>query len=203
MFKNLYFFQQNNINDNIKKFIKSIDSGIFTGVRDNNGEIIDKFKKHSSKNLFKYNRILKTIKKINNSYFHKKNIKQDINQDIKQDINKDTKQDTNQDIVLYRGINSKLNDTYIDLLPTSFTFNKDKAFDFIFDNGILLEYHFCNINNLNNIIVNINNNEILNEYEVILPPNKYKIIKKINDLNYYSSKYDENLKYNKYVICDL
>ena len=177
MLNRLYQYQKSTISKKLNKFIKSIDSGLFTGIRNNDGSIKELYIKHANTYLIKYNFYLKTINMINNSFVKKYNFTDTIK--------------------LYRGINAKLDDKYIDKIPTSFTFNKNKAFDFILDNGILLEY---NCQNLNDMIINISDDDVLNEYEVILPPNKYNIIKKINNIEYNCKKYDYNIKYNKYII---
>ena len=183
MINKLNYFQNKYLTKESKRIIKSIESGLFTGIRNNNGDIKLNYIKHYNNNINKYNLVLNEIQKINKLFFklHSEYI--------------------NKPIILYRGLQNNINYKYNDYIPTSYSYNKKKAIDFILNDGTLLKYKCYDKNNL---IINISNPE-LNEYEIILPPNKYNIVKhKITNyyLTYKNEKYSLNC--NKYTIkkCD-
>lgn len=179
MINKLKKFQDTFLSIKSKRTIKSIESGLFTGIRDNLGNIKLKYIKHYNKNIIKYNLLLKEINKINYKFF------------------KNYPEYKNEYIILYRGIKSKLNDKYIDIIPTSFTFKKRIAYNFLLDDSTLLKYKCYD---KKNIIINFTN-DILNEYEIILPPCNYNIIKKSNKfINCNHNNFNYNIKFIKYLI---
>jgi hypothetical protein len=174
MINKLNEYQNKYLTFKSKEVIKSIESGLLTGIRDNKGNLKDGYIKYYNNVLYRYNKLLDEIKIINNSFFN------------------DNPEYINKPIILYRGLqinieqlnNMQLNNEqdqfkknhykYNDTIPTSYSFDRKKAMGFITDNGVLLKYKCYD---KSKIILNYNNFE-LNESEVILQPNNYKIINK-------------------------
>ena len=163
MIHKLYEFQNKYLTNNSKFIIKSIESGLFTGIRNTDGNLKDQYIKYYNNNIDKYNTVLDEIKGINKSFF-------ELNPYYK-----------NEPIYIYRGVQSKLTNIYNDYIPTSYSFNKDTAMGFIIEGGTLLKYLCLDKSKL---ILNFNKNK-LNEYEIILPPQNYIIKNKINNIYNY------------------
>jgi len=168
MLKKLYYFQSKHLSSKCKTILKSIESGLFTGLRNKDGSIKKKYINHFINNIKKYNMLLNEIKNINKLFF------------------KLYPEYINTEIILYRGLEAQVNKDfkeYTDLIPTSFSYNYNSAMNFVTENGTLLKYICNNINIKYNMILNFTDDD-LNEYEVILPDNTYKI-KNINNKKYF------------------
>tara|TARA_A100001015_G_scaffold320612_1_gene447630 strand:- start:3341 stop:3892 length:552 start_codon:yes stop_codon:yes gene_type:complete len=165
----LYKFQRKNLSCKDKTFIKSIDSGIFTGLRNKKGLLKEEYKVFYEKNYKIYSKLRHKINKINKDFFN-------IHTQYR-----------NKQVILYRGLDIFVN-KYEDIIPTSYTCKKKVGLNFLLDNTSLLKYK-CN--NLLDLIINFNENEELNEYEIILPPQKYKINNYINKKHTYKINNEE------------
>jgi hypothetical protein len=176
MIHKLYEFQNKYLTYKSKFIIKSIESGLFTGIRNTDGNLKDQYIKYYNNNIDKYNTVLDEIKGINKSFF-------ELNPYYK-----------NEPIYLYRGIQSELNNKYIDYIPSSYSYNKDTAMGFIIESGTLLKYICLD---KSEIILNCNSCK-LNEYEIILPPQNYIIKNKTKHIyNYIWKNNKEKFWYNK------
>jgi len=172
--KNINFFiklnnyQNNNIN-NIENYKKSISSGLFKNYKNNNGIIIslNKEKKKKLKDKLNYYfELIDKLKIINQHFLYN-------NPEYKYKY-----------FYLSRGITTESNNKTVlnELLPSSFSYNSTVSNNFIYPNGILktlkISTHYP-------YLLIIPNEDILNEYEVLLPPHdiNYIEMKNIHDLN--------------------
>ena len=145
MLHKLYYFQSKNLSSKCKFILKSIESGLFTGIRNKDGTIKKKYINYYNKNIRNYKILLKEIQSINRLFF-------EYNPEYK-----------NTEIILYRGLEAKVNKDfkeYIDLIPTSFSYNYNCAMNFVTEDGTLLKYVFNNINTKYNMILNFTDDNL-------------------------------------------
>ncbi len=151
-------YQNNNIN-NIENYKKSISSGLFQNYKNNNG-IITPLNKEKKKNLKDklnyYFELMDKLKIINQQFLYN-------NPEYKYKY-----------FYLSRGITTESNNKTIlnELLPSSFSYNSTVSNNFIYPTGILKTLKIST--NYPYLLI-ILSEDILNEYEVLLPP---------HDINY-------------------
>lgn len=158
-FNKLFEFQKFIFSNNSDYFnlLSSIDSGLFTGIKDENGQLkIDYNNDIYNKKINDFN-ILLLFYEYNKKLFFK-----------------DNPSYFNNHILLFRGLKFSYepNPTifYKEFVPTSFTFDYNIALNFAIPDGnkyfgVILIYNF---NCSDNFLININNNNSLNESEIII-----------------------------------
>ena len=177
IFYDLAKFQRKHLSKETIYFIKSIESGLFTGIRNNKGEIREDVNKSNlAKNMKRYSEISKEIEDINYLFCKQNNLI------------------VGHDIQIYRGINCSPT-RYNDIVPTSWSFNKEIAINFSYDKGSVL---IQDIQLTLPIIVNITEGD-LNEFEIILPPTNYRLLK-IYDGKHIFKDDNEEYKFNQFIV---